>query len=162
MSSNDTAVLEADVAGDVPGVLHPVLEASTPAPPAEVPSEAPVATPATTPEQITSLNPGEYIVVGTNIAGMHGGGAARYAHDHFGLVWGCGEGLSGQSYALPTMEGLTAFRLAALKFAIFAEHNPDKTFYLTRVGCGIAGYEDQDVAPMFEGLPSNVIKPAGW
>jgi hypothetical protein len=108
------------------------------------------------------LEPNEYIVVGTNYAGKHAGGAATYAHEHFGLQWGCGEGLSGQTYALPTMSGLEDLRSAALDFMEFAKFNPDKTFYLTRVGCGIAGHTDMEVAPLFKETPNNVIKPAGW
>jgi hypothetical protein len=116
----------------------------------------------TTPDFITELMPGEYIVVGTNYEGSHGAGAAKYAMDHFGLQPGCGEGLSGQTYALPTMDGLDDLRIAALDFMDFARFNPDKTFYLTKVGCGIAGHSEADVAPFFRDAPDNVIKPKGW
>lgn len=100
--------------------------------------------------------------MGTNEKGIHAGGAAKYAHERFGLVWGCGEDLSGQTYALPTMEGLERLSEAARRFIVFAGYNPDLTFYLTRVGCGIAGYTDDQIAPFFKEAPSNVIKPKGW
>ena len=61
--------------------------------------------PAFTPERITSLRADEIFVFGSNLAGMHGGGAARVAYERFGAVWGCGVGLQGQSYAIPTMQG---------------------------------------------------------
>jgi hypothetical protein len=111
---------------------------------------------------IYDLNPHEYIVVGTNYEGHHGAGAALYAMKNFGLQWGCGEGLSGQTYALPTMSGLEDMRLAAANFIQFATFNPDKTFYLTRVGCGIARHTDSEVAPLFKDAPGNVVKPEGW
>lgn len=111
---------------------------------------------------IASLAVGEIIVVGTNIMGLHAGGAAKYACERFGLVWGCGEGLSGQTYALSTMEGLDWLNESVEDFIKFAQHNPNLTFYLTRVGCGIAGYRDDQIAPLFKDAPSNVIKPKGW
>lgn len=111
---------------------------------------------------ITALEPNEYIVIGSNEQGAHGGGAARYAADHFGLQDGCGEGLSGQTYALPTMEGILSVYNAADRFKKFAKHNPDKTFYLTKVGCGIAGYPEDQIALLFSNAPSNVVKPEGW
>jgi hypothetical protein len=111
---------------------------------------------------ITALNPGEIIVVGTNQFGFHGAGAARYAHDHFGLRWGHGEGLSGQTYALPTMEGIASFAQAAMRFQLFAELAPDMTFLLTKVGCGIAGYDESLVMELFADAPANVIRPEGW
>lgn len=115
-----------------------------------------------TPELITELKPNEYIVVGTNYEGRHAGGAALYAMENFGLIWGCGEGLSGQTYALPTMSGIEDIRSAALDFADLARFNPDKIFYLTRVGTGIAGHSDEEIAPLFRNAPENVIKPKDW
>lgn len=111
---------------------------------------------------ITELNQDEYIVVGTNYDGEHYGGAARYACENFGLQWGCGEGLSGKTYALPTMDGLEDLKSAVLDFLDFAKFNPDKKFLLTRVGCGIAGHTDEQVAPLFTDAPENVIKPKEW
>jgi hypothetical protein len=77
------------------------------------------------------------------------GGAARIAYEKFGAEWGNGEGLQGQSYALPTMEGVECISVAAQKFADFAKNHPELKFYVTPVGCGIAGYTPQDIAPLF-------------
>lgn len=103
-----------------------------------------------TPSQVVVLAAGEIFVFGSNAAGQHGGGAARLAAQRFGAVWGTGEGLQGQSYALPTMEGLTNTRLAVDRFIIFAQQHPELTFLVTAVGCGIAGYKPTDIAPMFK------------
>ena len=114
------------------------------------------------PDNITSLKPDEIIVIGSNIEGLHGGGAARYAHQNFGLAWGIGEGLSGQTYALPTMEGYESLQRAVTKFIGYAERSHDLTFLLTRIGCGIAGYTESAVSPLFASAPANVLRPAGW
>lgn len=103
--------------------------------------------------------PNQYVVVGTNYEGNHAGGAALYAKEHFGLQDGCGEGLSGHTYALPTMNGLFHLEMAAKDFVQFARWNPDKDFLLTAVGCGIAGHKPEDVAPFFKDAPSNVVLP---
>lgn len=115
-----------------------------------------------TPNHISRLGKDEYIVVGTNKQGNHVGGAAKYAMTQFGLIWGCGEGLSGQTYALPTMEGLDSLKDAVSRFLLFARFNPDKTFLVTRVACGIAGYKDKEIAPLFASAPSNCVLPEGW
>ena len=116
----------------------------------------------TTPERLTSLPPNNVFVFGSNAQGAHGGGAARAALNRFGAEWGIGEGLVGQSYALPTMEGLLAFELAVYRFIAFAETRRDLTFWLTKVGCGIAGYEERQVQWWFAAAPLNVIKPPRW
>lgn len=77
------------------------------------------------------------------------GGAARVAMERFGAVWGVGEGLQGQSYAIPTMEGLESTRAAVLRFIDYARNHPELTFLVTPIGCGIAGYTPSDIAPMF-------------
>ena len=105
----------------------------------------------TTPDHITSLAPGQVFVFGSNIHGFHGGGAASFAADYFGAVWGVGEGLRGRSYALPTMEGLESTRRAVERFVAFAKEHPELTFLVTPVGCGIAGYTPEEIAPMFAG-----------
>jgi len=114
------------------------------------------------PDMITELRPGQIIVVGTNIRGLHASGAAWYAHQHFGLRWGVGQGLSGQTYALPTMEGWNELRLAAALFCSYAALSHDLTFLLTKVGCGIAGYEEEKVSALFAKAPVNVLRPTGW
>lgn len=116
----------------------------------------------TTPEKITELPEGSIFVFGSNATGAHGAGAAAVAVERFGAIWGQGEGLQGQSYALPTMEGREAFEAAAERFIEYARSRPDLRFYLTKVGCGIAGYAEETVATMFANTPDNVVKPAGW
>jgi hypothetical protein len=112
-----------------------------------------------TPEVITDLKPNEVFVFGSNSMGLHGAGAAKLAHDRFGAVWGVGEGLRGQSYALPTMEGIESFRAAVGRFLSFAIDHQDIRFLVTKVGTGIAGYSVGEVAPMFSGAPANVVLP---
>lgn len=114
----------------------------------------------TTPALIEALTPGEVFVFGSNELGLHGGGAARVAVEKFGAVWGQGEGLFGQSYALPTMSGLTDLTAAVSRFLEFAVTRPDLTFLVTAVGCGIAGHTPAEVAPLFADRPTNVELPA--
>ena len=115
-----------------------------------------------TPDFITRLNPGEIFVFGSNLAGMHGGGAARVALDRFGAVPGQGVGLQGQSYAIPTMQGgVDTIRPYVDGFIEFARSHPGLKFYVTRIGCGIAGFDDSEIAPLFadaRGL-KNVVLP---
>lgn len=115
-----------------------------------------------TPEHITSLARNEIFVFGSNLAGRHGGGAAYAAYKKFGAVWGQGVGLFGQSYAIPTMQGgVDTIRPYVDEFIQFAKARPEHTFYVTRIGCGIAGFRDADIAPLFAAalaLP-NVILP---
>lgn len=107
-------------------------------------------------------------VFGSNLAGKHYGGAAKYAHEKFGAEMGIGEGLTGQSYALLTMdENFKSLPLGAVEaaidgFKIFALANPDLDFYVTRVGCGIAGFKDEQIAPLFAGSPSNCTFDPQW
>ena len=106
--------------------------------------------PAFTPERITSLRADEVFVFGSNLAGMHGGGAAYAAFKQFGAVWGCGVGLQGQSYAIPTMQGgVETIKPYVDEFIDFARSRPDLFFYVTRIGCGIAGFADAEIAPLF-------------
>ena len=104
-----------------------------------------------TPHHIDTLQPGEIFVFGSNVNGFHAGGAAAAAMHRFGAVWGQGEGLQGQSYALPTMEGMESMRAAVERFTRFAAMHPEMRFLVTRIGCGIAGYTEQQVAPLFKG-----------
>lgn len=107
-------------------------------------------------------------VFGSNEAGRHGAGAAAFALRHRGAVWGQGRGRQGQAYAIPTKDGKIRTRGLpdiAADVAIFlryaAEHH-DETFLVTRIGCGLAGYTDADIAPMFQHAPENCILPKGW
>lgn len=114
---------------------------------------------------ITSLEPDEVFVFGSNLAGMHGGGAARVAYEEFGAVMGQGVGLQGQSYAIPTMQGgLETIRPYVDEFIAFAKAHPEKVFYVTRIGCGIAGFRDSQIALLFAGAMDldNVILPESF
>jgi hypothetical protein len=115
-------------------------------------------------DRIAELGSNEVFVFGSNIHGSHGGGAARYAMQRFGAVWGQGEGLQGRSYAIPTMEGLQSMTEAVGRFIHFATSHPELHFLVTRIGCGIAGYRDRDVAPLFRQCIElqNVSLPAGF
>lgn len=113
-----------------------------------------------TPTNITHLEPGHVFVFGSNSDGIHAGGAARFAHERFGAVWGVGEGRTGRTYALPTMSGLTDLHAAATRFLAYAAAHPELTFLVTPVGCGIAGHTPANVAPAFENHTPNVIIPA--
>ena len=115
-----------------------------------------------TPDKITALQPTEVFVFGSNLAGMHGGGAARVARKLFGAVMGQGVGLQGQSYAIPTMQGgVETIKPYVDEFIAFAESHPELKFYVTRIGCGIAGFTDAEIAPLFKnalGKP-NIVLP---
>ncbi len=103
-----------------------------------------------TPDRISELKENEIFVFGSNLAGLHGGGAARLAYNRFGAVWGQGVGLQGQSYAIPTMQGgVETIRPYVEEFIGFAEQHPEYKFLVTRIGCGIAGFKDGEIAPLF-------------
>ena len=118
-----------------------------------------------TPERITELKPNEIFVFGSNLAGSHGGGAARFAYDRFGAIWGQGVGLQGQSYAIPTMHGGPAeIQPYVSCFIAYARCHPELRFLVTRIGCGIAGYADADIAPLFREAMEveNILLPASF
>jgi len=102
-----------------------------------------------TPNNIQTLEPNEVFVFGSNPQGNHAGGAARFAVEHFGAQMGVGEGIQGQSYAIPTTEGLQIMKDAIMRFCYYAHMHPEKKFLVTQVGCGIVGYAPEDVAPLF-------------
>ena len=103
-----------------------------------------------TPEMISELKENEIFVFGSNLGGFHGGGAARAAHMRFGAIWGQGVGLQGQSYAIPTMHGGTdVIKPYVDEFISFAKSRPDLKFLVTRIGCGIAGFTAEQIAPLF-------------
>jgi hypothetical protein len=112
--------------------------------------------------RIDSLEPGEVFVFGSNASGAHGGGAARFALDRFGAVWGQAEGLQGQSYGIDTMSGLAVFKEQARRFVAFAAEHPELRFLVTEVGCGIAGYRPLQVAAFFAGAGENVVLPESF
>jgi hypothetical protein len=103
-----------------------------------------------TPEHIAVLEDGEIFVFGSNLAGAHGGGAAAAAVRYFGAVWGQGVGMQGQSYAIPTMHGgVDVIKPYVDEFIQYAKEHPELTFLVTRIGCGIAGFTDMEIAPLF-------------
>ena len=103
-----------------------------------------------TPERISELKADEVFVFGSNLAGMHGGGAAWVAFRKFGAEMGVGVGLRGQSYAIPTMQGgVETIKPYVDEFIAFAKEHPELFFYVTRIGCGIAGFRDKQIAPLF-------------
>ena len=118
-----------------------------------------------TPDFITELGPDEVFVFGSNLAGSHGGGAAYVAWRKFGAVMGQGVGLQGQSYAIPTMQGgVETIKPYVDDFIAFASQHPELFFYVTRIGCGIAGFREKEIAPLFAGAIGleNVCLPEGF
>lgn len=117
-----------------------------------------------TPSKINELDENEIFVFGSNIKGLHMGGAARAAYNKFGAEWGNGEGLQGRSYALPTMEGLESTKEAVNRFTEFAHEHPELKFFVTPVGCGIAGYTAKEIGPLFRKATelSNVYLPISF
>ena len=119
----------------------------------------------TTPEFITELQPNEIFVFGSNLKGMHGGGAAYIAYRKFGAIMGLGVGLQGQSYAIPTMQGgVETIKPYVDEFIAFAKEHQVLTFLVTRIGCGIAGFTDDEISPLFEKAHDveNIVLPPGW
>lgn len=103
-----------------------------------------------TPDRVRNLAPGEIFVFGSNLQGMHCGGAARQASNSFGAIMGQGVGLQGQSYGIPTMQGgIQTIVPYVNDFIDFAKAHPQMKFLVTRVGCGIAGFSDSEMAPLF-------------
>jgi hypothetical protein len=117
-----------------------------------------------TPSKINVLKENEIFVFGSNIKGAHLGGAARAAYNKFGAEWGNGEGLQGKSYALPTMEGLDSTKTAVEHFTHCAKEHQELVFFVTPVGCGIAGYTSKEIAPLFRDAAqlSNVYLPISF
>ena len=111
----------------------------------------------------TSVEP--VFVFGSNLAGRHGKGAALWARQHHGAVYGRGAGPQGNAYAIPTKDcRLRVLPLEVIcghvrKFLDYACRRPDLRFEVTPVGCGLAGYRPDQIAPMFAGAPANVIMP---
>ena len=116
-------------------------------------------------ENVQSLSDGQVFVFGSNLFGIHAGGTAKLALNKFGAKWGQGVGLQGKSYAIPTKDHkMDALPLRYIKFYVnellqFAKDNSLKTFLVTKIGCGLAGYTIKDIAPMFISYPSNVVVP---
>lgn len=104
-----------------------------------------------TPENLTHLEPDEIFVFGSNLEGIHAGGAAKVAVEKFGAKMGQGVGIQGQSYAIPTMQGgIETIKPYVDDFIDLAYEWDQNTFYVTRIGCGIAGFKDEEIAPLFD------------
>ncbi len=118
-----------------------------------------------TPERISELKAYDIFVFGSNLAGSHGGGAARLAYNRFGAIWGQGVGLQGQSYAIPTMQGgVETIKPYVDEFIEFARQHPEMKFLVTRIGCGIAGFGVEEIAPLFQAAidVENIILPQAF
>ena len=113
-------------------------------------------------DRIDTLEKDEVFVFGSNLTGHHIGGAARVAHMKFGAEWGIGVGKTGQTYAIPTMQGgIETIKPYVNQFIEYAKNNPDMRFLVTRIGCGIAGFKDEEIAPLFKNAVSvsNIYLP---
>ena len=110
----------------------------------------------------------DIFVFGSNLAGRHGKGAALYARVKHGAIYGQGTGAQGNSFAIPTKdENLKPLPLAKINswvqyFISYAQAHPELTFNVTKVGCGLAGYREREIAPMFKEAPYNCNLPEGW
>lgn len=103
-----------------------------------------------TPRFVKTLQSNEIFVFGSNLRGIHAGGAAHMAYQRFGAEMGNGVGIQGQSYAIPTMQGgVETIRPYVDEFIAYASQHPDKQFLVTSIGCGIAGFEAEEIAPLF-------------
>ena len=117
---------------------------------------------------INELKPNQVFIFGSNVLGKHGGGAARQAFDDFGAEWGVGEGMTGQCYALPTLDenhqqvSEQFLKEAIMRFYNTAITNQNKQFLLTKVGCGIAGFDEEYIKSLFTVPPANIVLPEGW
>lgn len=110
----------------------------------------------------------EVFVFGSNLAGRHGKGAAKYAVENYGARLGQGSGRQGRSYAIPTKDWslktlpLEDIKLSCETFLIYARMRYWDTFLLTPIGCGLAGYTREQIRPFFEGAPENVVFLKEW
>lgn len=117
---------------------------------------------------MSQLPPGVIFVFGSNLAGRHGKGAALTARQQYGAIYGLGAGFQGQSYAIPTKDydlrtlGVESIKTYVEGFLFFARAHPEMKFFVTRIGCGLAGYSDHQIAPMFKAAPNNCELPMGW
>jgi len=119
----------------------------------------------TTPDDIKHLDQNQIFVFGSNYAGRHGRGAALVALKKFGARNGQGTGIMGKSYGIATKDHdlkilpLSYIETQVNRFIRYAERHPELTFFVTKIGCGLAGYKPKEIAPLFIGVPSNVILP---
>lgn len=113
-----------------------------------------------TPEYISELKENEIFVFGSNLGGFHGAGAAKTARDKFKAKYGTGSGRTGQCYAIPTKDRrLKTLSLKDIQYLIdifenYVIQNKDLEFLITRIGCGLAGYKAEQIAPLFSSFIS--------
>ena len=118
-----------------------------------------------TSERISELKKNEIFVFGSNLEGHHGGGAAWLAYQRFGAIWGQGVGLQGQSYGIPTMHGgVDVIKPFVDEFIVFAKEHKEYKFLVTKIGCGIAGFKEEEIAPLFQNAIDieNIILPESF
>lgn len=107
-------------------------------------------------------------VFGSNLAGRHGKGAALHARQHHGAVYSVGVGRTGDSYAIPTKDTniktlpIEIIKVYVAGFISYANANPELIFEVTKIGCGLAGYSETQIATLFTNAPSNCNLPEGW
>lgn len=107
-------------------------------------------------------------VFGSNLSGHHGAGAARFAQKHFGAVYGCGVGPTGRAYAIPTKGKRIEFipldevKPYVADFIQYAKDHPELMFQVTQIGCGLAGFRKEQIAPLFVDAPSNCSFDTDW
>ena len=114
------------------------------------------------PPCLSCADPSLIFVFGSNAQGHHAGRAAHHALEAHGAFWGRGQGLQGDSYAINTMSGEAVLKLGVAVFVAFAHSRPDMRFFVTAIGCGIAGYAEDQISPLFADAPPNCILPTGW
>lgn len=119
-------------------------------------------------DQITNLRANEVFVFGSNLGGRHGAGAAKVARLRFKAKYGVGLGETGQCYAIPTKDqdirSLSTFSIKQYVhyFIEYAKQHPELVFLVTKVGCGLAGYTNAQIAPMFKDAPDNCWFHKDW
>lgn len=120
------------------------------------------------PDNTTPKGDGWIWVFGSNLAGRHGKGAAKVAKVNFGAAYGVGAGPTGRSYAIPTkgaqlqVLSLSVIEQSVADFVRYASACPQLRFFVTRVGCGLAGFSDEQIGPLFADAPMNCSLPIEW
>lgn len=117
-----------------------------------------------TPEMNNGIN---VFVFGSNLEGVHGKGAAKEVLDHWGARWGVGNGMCGNSYALPTKwtwrKSMTISEVAeSVRAFLGYAAGSERTFLVTKIGCGYAGFTEDEIRPVFQNAPPNCVLPEGW
>lgn len=110
----------------------------------------------------------QIFVFGSNLAGRHGKGSAREARLKWGAVYGVGMGRTGNAYAIPTKDEVLKVLPSSVvnayiqEFRTYAEEHPDLDFIVVKIGCGLAGFKEEEIAPLFRKFPENCILPPNW